>query len=767
MTPRTPILRALLAVTVLLHAGPALLTGQEPQPAAANEPWNDDKLSEACRDFLSDSPRRRLELTGRLVAEQQVARAAIANRIHGDHREYQLKVDRLLRELTDPRWTVREEAERSLAEIGARAQALIAQRADESSGATLEERIRCRRILDALASRGTELEERETRLLRGLVATAAYLEGRPELVQALRSALGHTDAIVVEGALRALGVHGGDESVEAVRQMLAFKGGMFRGPALAALARMRAKSALGECARLLASGELDRAEATAMIRALRARSDAAAALEAAAGARDAVVAAAAAVKLPKAAESAAKAQLVLSDRSNLTAPFLGFGGDATVLADPVPGIARGELPFSDCDVVDFVGHQVEPIRTARIFLNQGSMLVGELASVEGDVVRVRSPVFGELQLARKDVQGIAVDPQLDRLIGSSSESDRVRLRSGEWLDGKVARVAAGGANVAAAGGEKQAALPEVAGILFQRSRTTEQDTVPHVRMDLTSGDRLVGFLAASSASHQAMVVPTVGTAVVPTASVVHVEFGVGSGAVLGFTLVADFGENRVVELDDQGREVHVVPNMYGAWDAECLENGNLLVTEYSVSRVQELDRKGQQVWVFEQLRNPNDADRLASGNTLICDTYGNRVIEVDREKNIVWKYDREVKPFDADRLPGGNTLVADVLKDRVIEVNPAGEVVWEIKNLANVHDADRLPNGNTLVVMRTRGIVQELDREGGVVWELKNLNQPSDADRLPNGNTLVAENKRVREFDRRGNVVWERAMSWPVEANRY
>ncbi|MEY4675003.1 MAG: hypothetical protein RL148_2787 [Planctomycetota bacterium] len=767
MTPRPPFSCALLAAA-LAWGVPATLLAQDPPPAAGTgEPWNDDKLSEACRDFLGESPRRRLELVGRLVGEQQLARAAIANRIHGDHREYQLKVDRLLRELTDPRWTVREEAERSLAEIGGRAQALIAQRADEKSGATLEERIRCRRVMDALASRGTEIEERETRLLRGLVATAAYYEGRPELVQALRSAVGHTDAIVVEGALRALGVHGADESVESVSQMLAHKGGMYRAAALAALARMRSSAAVAECARLLGSGTLNRAEATAMVRALRGRPDAAPALAAAASATDAVVAAAATVQLPRATEPSAKAQLVLSDRSQLSATFLGFGGDATLLASPVPGLVRAEIPFSDCDVVDFVEHAVQPVRSARVFLNQGSMLVGTLLGVEADVVRVRSAVFGDLQLARKDVQGIAVDPQLDRLIGSSSESDRLRLRSGEWADGKVVRVDGGRATVAGSGGERQVALDEVAGILFQRSRSGEPDTVPHVRMDLTGGERLIGFLAASSASHQAMVVPTVGTAVVPTGGVAHVEFGVGSGAVLGFTLVADFSENRIVELDDQGREVHVVPNMYGAWDAECLENGNLLVTEYSVSRVQEIDRKGQQVWVFEQLRNPNDADRLPNGNTLICDTYGNRVIEVDREKNIVWKHDREVKPFDADRLANGNTLVADVLKDRVVEVNAAGEVVWELKNLANVHDADRLPNGNTLVTMRTRGIVQELDREGGVVWELKNLNQPSDADRLPNGNTLVAENKRVREFDRRGNVVWERAMSWPVEANRY
>ena len=72
-------------------------------------------------------------------------------RIHGDHREYRLKVDRLLDELGDPRWQVRETAERTLIEIGSRAWTVIQQRKENFT--VLEQQIRCGRILDAVHDR--------------------------------------------------------------------------------------------------------------------------------------------------------------------------------------------------------------------------------------------------------------------------------------------------------------------------------------------------------------------------------------------------------------------------------------------------------------------------------------------------------------------------------------------------------------------------------------------------------------------------------------
>lgn len=233
------------------------------------------------------------------------------------------------------------------------------------------------------------------------------------------------------------------------------------------------------------------------------------------------------------------------------------------------------------------------------------------------------------------------------------------------------------------------------------------------------------------------------------------------------TVISDYSESKVLVVDQGGATVRTIDDVYGAWDARLLDNGNLLVVEFAVSRVREIDPQGKTVWEFEDLKNPYRAQRLPNGNTLIADSFGGRVIEVDRQKKVVWSYAKDVRPFSADRLPNGNTLIANVLKDEVIEVNAAGEIVWRASDLPNVHDASRLANGNTLVTLRQRGIVRELDAKGQTVLELKGLDNPSDAERLPNGNTLVAENHCVREFDPTGKEVAKLKATWAVSVHRY
>lgn len=233
------------------------------------------------------------------------------------------------------------------------------------------------------------------------------------------------------------------------------------------------------------------------------------------------------------------------------------------------------------------------------------------------------------------------------------------------------------------------------------------------------------------------------------------------------TIMADYSDNRVVEVDAKGREIFVLEEVFGAWDADSLPNGNILITEFSVSRVMEVTRKGELVWKYEDLKNPYCAQRLKNGNTLIADTFASRVIEVDKKGEIVWEFDNNIRPFDAEMTSKGTILIADVLEDRIIEINRKGEIVWVAKGLPNAHDADRLPNGNTLVTLRNKGEVVELDPNGKVVWRVAKLSSPSDADRLPNGNTLISENTRVTEYNKEGKRVWLKEMTWCVEANRH
>lgn len=738
----------------------ALLT-----PIAAQE-WTGEKLAEEAKGFQHESLVVKLEQIGALLAHNKDNESAVIARIHGDHREYLLKIDRLISELTDERWDMREQAERTLIEIGGRAKALIQQHRDEYD--YVEQHLRCTRILDALAAKGTEAEDREQRLLRGLVQTALYMQSNERLLRSLRSALGHTDPSVVEGAIRALGKLGGEDEVSPIEQMIEWKGGMHRSAAVAALGRMQADKALTICRDLLNNNKLNRTETFVVLRALHSRDDDGARklLGELAGHADPVVAAGAKTMTAK-TPGIVNAKFTLPDRTQVEAGFGGFFGESLLVHDGFEGLRIAELAFTDADVIDFA-HELTPREGSRVFLNQGSLAIGKIRSINAEAVTLDSPLFGQLKLPRKDIQGLALDPKLDRLVGASIEHDRIRLRSDEFLDGHLQAADDNRVTLKRLDGKVQdIPVDDIAGILFTRPRMIEPDITTYTRIDLVTGERLIAFVTAASGNEIAVTLPLLGSAVIPLQQVHHMELGVGGGALWGFTLVADYSDNRVIEIDDQGRIVFVLEDVFGAWDAECLDNGNLLITEFSVSRVQEMNRKGEPVWVYEDLKNPYDADRLPNGNTLIADTFGSRIVEVNKAGEVVWEYAQDIRPFDCDRLANGNTLIADVIKDRVIEVNVDGEIVWEIKNLPNVHDADRLPNGNTLVTLRNKGSVLELDREGNVVWQLTGLSSPSDADRLPNGHTIVAENTRVREFDRRGNEVWKKDTSWAVEVNRY
>ncbi len=747
----------------------ALALGAWRAPLLAQQ-WTVEQLRDRCQGFHEPGVLPRLSQIADLVAHQDQAFPAICVTIQGDHREYQLRIEKLLDQLADDRWLAREDAERTLIEIGGRALQQIQDRAD--SGKTLEEKIRARRVLEAIAARGTEAEEAETRILRGLTAAASYLRPDPRLERALVSALDHPDQMVRENAALALG-RAADADVAARLVELIHAGSAGdpeRSAALAGLGRMAGAPALDAVRGLLKEADtLGPTEQAALVRELARRPDGGPVLDEL-GQGDGLLAQLARTARAASIDGAPEtATFDLPLDVQLKAPFLGVTAAGFLVGEPVPGLDRAELVNADCNVVEFERPKVAPLAT-RLFLVQGSLIGGDLLGIDQNEVRLSSPEFGEIHLPRSIVQGIAIDPALDRMVGASTDHDRVRLREGgKLLDGRVLSLVQDKLHLEGADGKDQVIpLATVAGLMFQRPTQVTHDPELYTRVDLVNGDRLLSHVVAGGPAGLALVVPGIGGATVPISNVKRLESGLGGGAVWGFTLIADYSNNRVLEVDDQGREVFALEEVYGAWDAECLDNGNLLITEFALNRVVEVTRAGEEVWSFGDLRNPYDADRLPNGNTLIADTFGDRVIEVNHDGKIVWKLEGIVKkPYDADRLPNGNTLVADGRNDRVVEVDHDGNIVWEVDNLEGVHDADRLPNGNTLITQRTKHRVIEVDRSGNIVWEIDNLSSPSDADRLPNGHTLVAENGWVREFDRRGQVVWEVEVAWAVEVNRY
>ena len=80
--------------------------------------WTDAELVAQSKGFQSPGLTAQLEQVGALLAAEDRAFLPVVARLHGDYREYRLKIDRLLNELCDPSWRVRENAERTLVEIG-------------------------------------------------------------------------------------------------------------------------------------------------------------------------------------------------------------------------------------------------------------------------------------------------------------------------------------------------------------------------------------------------------------------------------------------------------------------------------------------------------------------------------------------------------------------------------------------------------------------------------------------------------------------------
>ncbi len=741
----------------------------EPERPAVPGGWNDERLNLEVQGFLDREFSRHLQTMARLVQAGDDSYPAIRNRIHGDHREFTLQIERLIQELSSPRWATRERAERTLIEVGARGGELIRQHATE--GKNLEERIRCERVLKGIQDRGMDDEEREIARMRGLTRTALYFADRPRIDQALRSALGHADSVVLRNTLIALGITGNEQATGIVGTWAMDPANSQRATAISTLAKLQGEDAADKVKALLRDdGGLMTHQIAWLARSLQDRGDdtAMALLATLEQSKDPVRRGLAALRFTAGDNTPRQAVFTLPDRSTVEADFLGMDGAAFRSSSPVDGLPFLILPFAESVLAEFPDQEAAPaIAGHRLFLTQGSLLTGTLVSIDPESIRFDSARFGELTVSRSRVQGLAFDPKLDRLVGASTQYDRVRGLDGEFIKGAIGSMTNNSVAIETEDGPETLALANLAGLMFRRPQVPTTDLELYTRIDLTTGERLLAFVGGANAEEILAIVPDAPARAIPLSDVRSIEIDVGGGALWGFTLIADYAENRIVEIDEKGREVFEMAPVYGAWDVECLDNGNLLITEFSVSQVREVTRDGEDVWIFDDLKNPYEADRLPNGNTLIVDTFGGRVIEVNPAKEIVWSYSDDIRPIDVERLANGNTLITENLKERVFEVDQQGNTVWEVAQLINANDADRLPNGNTLVTLRTLNKVVELNSEGKVVFEIDKLETPTDADRLPNGNTLIAEHGMVREFDRQGVEVARSNITWAVEVNRY
>ena len=111
---------------------------------------------------------------------------------------------------------------------------------------------------------------------------------------------------------------------------------------------------------------------------------------------------------------------------------------------------------------------------------------------------------------------------------------------------------------------------------------------------------------------------------------------------------------------------------------DYLDNGNLLIADSGNNRIIELDHEEKKiVWEYRQgLSWPRDADDLGDGTILITDTQNNRILKIDKEtKSILWSHILDlVLPYESDQLSNGAILVGNGHGGTVLEIQSNGAV---------------------------------------------------------------------------------------------
>lgn len=194
----------------------------------------------------------------------------------------------------------------------------------------------------------------------------------------------------------------------------------------------------------------------------------------------------------------------------------------------------------------------------------------------------------------------------------------------------------------------------------------------------------------------------------------------------------------VCEINRKGEEVwKYVSSCEQVLGCERLANGNTLLAEQGPCRAVEVNRDGKIVHVTPLTTNEKPAHRqvrnihrLPNGNILACHEADATVREVDSTGKVVWEYPGVENVFEAQRLENGNTLISCGTQKRLIEVTPDKQIAWEFGannapelNLTWVTSIQQLSNGNLLVGNFLRGQegkgadAFEVTRDKKVVWK--------------------------------------------------
>lgn len=209
-------------------------------------------------------------------------------------------------------------------------------------------------------------------------------------------------------------------------------------------------------------------------------------------------------------------------------------------------------------------------------------------------------------------------------------------------------------------------------------------------------------------------------------------------------LVADTGNNRVVEISKADKEV--ILELLGPEDSRLgsprsavrLGMGRTLIADQRNKRLVELSPRGDIAWEYNksgQIASPQYVEEISNGHLLFTDSILNSVREIDRDGNLCWSYGSRLKgrgpgqlfaPEFATRLPNNHTLIADTRNNRVLEVNLQGQIIWSYEGdpvrrltLLNPTRLERLDSGNTLITYNNNREIVEVSPDGERLWWYK------------------------------------------------
>jgi hypothetical protein len=230
-----------------------------------------------------------------------------------------------------------------------------------------------------------------------------------------------------------------------------------------------------------------------------------------------------------------------------------------------------------------------------------------------------------------------------------------------------------------------------------------------------------------------------------------------SWKMLGHSMVVLLDENKVQEMDAQGKLLWQIKDAQFPLDAQSLPNDRVLIAEHGANKVTERDFAGKVLFEKDLGEGPLVAQRLPNGNTFIATAA--QLLEVDKDGKEVMSYKRPLETIrKALKMRNGDVCLVTSSQRFVRLSRDMSQQLqsFEADIRTNGGKIDVLPNGHVLVPLKDSNKVVEYDLEGKPVWEMT-IDEPIAAVRLPNGHTLVTtlSQNRAVEVDGASKEVWE------------